>query len=123
MRTLSFDRLVTYLEGREDVVFAAVFGSARDGELEEGSDVDLGVCFLEPLETDALLSFLADVTDCLQFDVIDLVDVSRTNNPILAFEAISGHLLCRNDIARTAEVVSLISREYEDAMVQLRRVA
>lgn len=122
MRILNFDSLTTYLADREDVVFAVVFGSAQDGELAEESDVDLGVCLREPLDTDALLSFLADVTDCLQFDLIDVVDVSRAN-PILAFEAISGRFLCRNDIAKTAEVVSLISREYEDAMVQLRRVA
>ena len=42
-------------------------------------------------------------------------------SPILAFEAISGRILCKNDPDRTAAAFSLISREFEDAVCDIRR--
>ena len=122
MRTLDLDRLAAYLAERQDVAFAVVFGSARHGTARPGGDLDLGVCFRVTPDTDALLGLLADIADLLQFDAIDLVDLSRAD-PILGFEAISGRFLCKNDRGKTAEICSLISREYEDVMVQLRRAA
>jgi hypothetical protein len=49
---------------------------------------------------------------------IDLV-VLNADNPILAFEAISGRFLCKNDLEKTAAFFSLVCREYEDVMANL----
>ena len=122
MRTLDLDRLAACLSEREDIAFAVVFGSAKDGTVGPESDLDLGVCFRSQPDTEELLEFMAEVAAVLQFDSIDVVDLAKAD-PILGFEAISGRFLCRNDRARTAELCSLISRVYEDAIAQLHRVA
>jgi len=122
MRELALDKLSVYLSRRHDVLFAVIFGSAKNGKLGPDSDVDIGILFREKHGLKERIEILADIADLLKCDEIDVTDL-QTANPFLAFEAISGRFLCRNDRARTAETCSLICREYEDAMVQLHRVA
>ena len=119
MRTLDLDALGDFLSKREDIAFAVVFGSAAGGEVRDGSDLDLGIFFTEKPGSEELIDLLTDVADLLAFDRIDLTDLSKAD-PILAFEALSGRFLCKNDRAKTAEFSSLTSRLYEDVMVRLK---
>ena len=122
MKQIPLDRLSSFFAQRKDIAFAVLFGSAQDGHLAEESDVDVGVCFLTRPTTEARLELMAAITDITDCDTIDLVDLLQAP-PVLAFEAIRGRFLAKNDPARTAEVVSLMCRTYEDAMCQLNRVA
>lgn len=122
MKTVPLEQLSALLRARKDIVFAVVFGSSQNGSLGEDSDVDLGIYFDPDPDTETLVDLLTEVADVLSVDDVDFCDLRRAD-PILGFEAISGRMLCKNDPARTAEVVSLISREYEDAIWQLQHAA
>jgi len=101
------------------VVAATVFGSARDGLVRPGSDLDLAILFHEPLAPEEFLQFYADLCDLVPgVERVDLVRLNRAD-PILAFEAISGRFLCKNDPERAAAFFSLVCREYEDVMGNL----
>jgi len=115
-----------YLQRDSRVVGATVFGSARDGRVRPGSDLDLAVLFDKPLSAEEFLDFYSDLCD--QVPGVEKVDLIRLNqaDPILAFEAISGAFLCTNDVDKMAGYFSLVCREYEDVMGNLehqRRLA
>ena len=122
MHMVDLERLASYLDARSDVVFAVVFGSGRDGAIREEGDLDIGVLFRSKPSMDTLVRFMTEAAEVADFDVIDLVDLHNAD-PILAFEALSGRFLCKNDRGMTAEFTSLISREYEDIMRRYRVAA
>jgi predicted nucleotidyltransferase len=122
MQTIPAEALGAFLSKRKDVVFAVLFGSARDGGVRDGGDVDIGIYFDPKPNTEEFVDFLVRTADLLEVDEIDCTDL-RSADPILAFEAVSGRMLCKNDPARTAAIVSLISREYEDALWHLQHPA
>lgn len=104
---------------RQPVVIAAwLFGSAQEGELRPGSDVDLGVLFAASPTLDTLADLRAEVQAALRIDDIDLIPLNEAG-PILRFEAISGRPIFCRDVSRRAEFASLTAREYEDAMALL----
>ena len=116
---VDLDKLGEYLRRDPRVVGATVFGSARDGRVRPGSDLDIGVLFDEPLSAEDFLQFYSALCD--QVPGVDKVDLIRLNqaDPILAFEAISGTFLCTNDVDKMAGYFSLVCREYEDVMGNL----
>jgi predicted nucleotidyltransferase len=108
-----------YLSQDARVIMATVFGSARNGIVKPGSDLDIGILFQRALAPAEFLEFYSDLCDQVpRVERVDLV-VLDADNPILAFEAISGRLLCKNDLEKTAAFFSLICREYEDVMANL----
>jgi predicted nucleotidyltransferase len=118
MLAANLSQLGEYLDSRTDVACAVVFGSAQDGHVKPGSDLDLALLFSNKPKGESYIRFLVEVADAADFDVIDLVDQAHAD-PILGFEAISGRFICKNDPARTAEMSSIISREYEAVMMLL----
>ncbi len=122
MPRANLEQLGGYLAARVDVVCAVVFGSAQDGTVREGGDLDLEVSVTEKPKGDAYVDFLVETAEAAEFDVIDLVDLDQAD-PILAFEALSGRFLCKNDPGKTAALASLVSREYEDVMYRLNHAA
>ena len=111
--------LGAYFAQDRRVVAATAFGSAQDGLVQPGSDLDLAVLFHEPLTAAEFLRFYADLCDRVPgVERVDLVRLNRSD-PILAFEAISGRFLCKNDPDKAAAFFSLVCREYEDVMGNL----
>jgi predicted nucleotidyltransferase len=108
------------------IVGATVFGSARDGIVRPGSDLDLAVFFDHPLPAEEFLDFYSALCDQVpRVGRVDLVCLNKAD-PILAFEAIGGRFLCTNDKEKMAAYFSLVCREYEDVMGNLehqRRMA
>ena len=117
--TVDLERLTEYLAGRPCVVAATVFGSASDGKVQPGSDLDLAILFETKPEPQEFLQFYSDLCD--EMPRVQNVDVVILNDadPILAFEAISGRFLCKNNLPKTAAFFSLVCREYEDVMGNL----
>lgn len=102
------------------IVGAWLFGSAKDGEVRYGRDVDIGVLFDKKPGLDALALCRARLQKALQSDDIDLV-VLNGASPILRFEALCGKRVYCADEDRCAEFASLTAREYEDEMAMCSR--
>ncbi len=107
-------------EASPNVIAAWAFGSAQDGMVRPGSDVDIGILAQTLPGLEEQLDLLIRLQDTLGFEDIDLV-ILNDANPILRFEAISGRLLFCRDVGRRVEFVSLSAREYEDAMAFWQR--
>ncbi|MBM3144848.1 MAG: nucleotidyltransferase domain-containing protein [Chloroflexi bacterium] len=102
-----------------NVIAAWAFGSAQDGEIREGGDVDIAVLFHAIPSLDERAGLRAALQTNLQFDDIDLL-VLNGASPITRFEAISGHSIYCRDVWARAEFDSLTAREYEDAIAFLQ---
>ena len=102
-----------------NVIAVWAFGSAQDGHIREGGDLDIGILFESPPSLDELAELRSDLQQALRFDEIDLVALNRAN-PLLRFEALSGRLIFCRDLVSRADFASLTAREYEDEMAQLR---
>ena len=102
-----------------NVVAAWVFGSAQEGIVRVGGDIDIGVLFGRKPSLDELIDLRICLQNALAYDDIDLVVLNDTS-PILRFEAVSGRLVYVIDRVRCATFVSLTAREYEDEMAQWR---
>ena len=122
MLNVNLRKLGEYLDLRADVLCAVVFGSAQDGKVNPGSDLDIGIFFTEKPKGEKYIRLLVEIAEAAEFDVIDLVDLG-TADPILAFETLSGNFICRSNPDKTAELTSLVCREYEDTMFRLNRAA
>ena len=115
MRAIDWQKTIPIWEETPEVIAAWAFGSALDGQLAPGSDVDVGVWFEAPPSFERQLALLARLQETLGVDEVDLV-VLNDANPILRFEALSGRTLYCRDRSRCAGFASLTAREYEDAM-------
>ena len=102
-----------------NIVVAWVFGSAQEGIVRVGGDIDIGVLFGRKPSLDELIDLRICLQNALAYDDIDLVVLNDTS-PILRFEAVSGRLVYVIDRVRCATFVSLTAREYEDEMAQWR---
>ena len=74
-----------------DIAFAYLFGSAKEGSLKEGSDVDIALYYTgkEDLMRFYVEEELEKVFGGIVFDLVEL----QKANPVLAFEALSGSVL------------------------------
>ena len=119
-RVIDWESLEPIWATTPDVVAAWAFGSAQDGQLRDGSDVDIGVLMARPPTFDEQLDLLGRLQNALALDEIDLVVLNEAH-VILRFEAVSGRRLFVRDLPAAAEFVSLTAREYEDAMALIER--
>jgi predicted nucleotidyltransferase len=114
-RTIDWQQAASIWPATPGLIAAWAFGSASDGLVAPGSDVDVGVWFETLPSFEQQLALLARLQEALGIDEIDLVVLNEAN-PILRFEALSGRALyCREPNLR-AGFASLTAREYEDAM-------
>jgi predicted nucleotidyltransferase len=119
-RAIDWQRAAQIWQETPAVIAAWAFGSASDGQVAPGSDVDVGVWFETRPSFEQQLALLARLQEALGIDEIDLV-VLNDANPILRFEALSGRALFCRDPSRRAGFASLTAREYEDAMALWER--
>lgn len=108
-------------ESTPSVVASWSFGSAQNGIVAQGSDLDIAVLFSFPPSLEQLADLRADLQEALGIDAIDLM-ILNSAGTISAMEAVSGKaLFCSNRNTR-AEFVSLLSRQYEDDMAFLTKI-
>lgn len=115
---IKFDRepFKKFFSNDSNVICALIFGSSKDGVIKAGSDLDIAVLFHNPPKGEEKLEYYAKLCDVNKnIEQIDFVVLNEANE-ILAFEALKGEYLCKNDIERTAEFFSLICRMYEDTI-------
>ena len=106
--------------GTEDISFALIHGSAKDGIVKEGSDIDIAVYF----DVKPTLKHLAEVVRIVNSVIPNAeADVGVLNNsePVYRFEALKGRPLFINDKEKYLRFFSLTCREYESQMADYER--
>ena len=119
-KIIDWDRAQPVWQATPGVIAAWAFGSAQDGRVRVGSDIDIGLLMASLPSLDEQLELVAKLESALQVDTVDLV-ILNDANPILRFEAISGRAIYCRDMGRRAEFASLTAREYEDEMALWER--
>ena len=114
-RVIDWSKTETIFEETPNVVAAWVFGSAQEGRVRPGGDVDIGILYDRLPTLVERFDLLARLERVLAFAEIDLVPLNEAN-VVLRFEAASGRSLFCRDLTQRAEFVSLTAREYEMAM-------
>ena len=120
MLQVDWSRLDAFWPGQPEIEAVWVFGSARDGEVLEGSDIDFGILFRSLLTLDLLAEVRASLQTILNVDDIDLIVLNNASS-ILRFEAVRGRRLYCREVNRCAAFVSLAAREYEDDMAMVEK--
>ena len=109
--------LAKVLQKFEEIAFAYVFGSSKDEIVNEGSDIDIAVYFINKKnELDLRLQIIAELEILIpSFNNYDLV-VLNSANSILAMQAIKGKLLFVKDGCKNlyASFYSQTCRQFED---------
>jgi predicted nucleotidyltransferase len=117
-KPIDWEHLAAILGNIEPIEFAMVFGSARDGIVHAGSDLDVAVSLrgAEAQSIDLLLEIVGKVEDALGV-TCDLT-VLNTAGPVLRHETLTGRILfVRPDREEAfAEFYVRTSAEYEDLM-------
>jgi len=117
-KSIDLQHLAAVLEGIEYIEYAIVFGSAQNGIVCAGSDLDAAV-WLAPADTqtiDHLLEIVGKIEDT--FAVTCDLTVLNTAGPVLRHEALKGRVLfvrpgCEDDFS---EFYVRTCAEYEDLM-------
>ena len=114
---LDVNALTAAFAGDPRVVLAVLFGSAKDGTVRDGSDVDVGVLLSPSLTRLEFYGFYQELSTRLSgIAELDLVDLSCTGS-VLAFEALCGRRLIVRDEEAVAAFSSQTARQYEDDML------
>ena len=115
--TLDINALAAACAEDPRVVLATIFGSAKDGTVRHGSDVDIGVLLSPALSPLEFYAFYVEMTARLStIQELDLVDLNHADS-VLAFEALCGRRLFVRNNEAVAAFSSRIAREYEDDML------
>ena len=118
--TLDLQALTAALAEDSRVVLATVFGSARDGNVREGSDVDIAVLLSPQPSPVEFYDFYVSLANRLKtIPELDLIDLGRANS-VLAFEALCGRRLVVRDAKAATASASAVARQYEDDMLHAR---
>ena len=107
------------LVSRPWVIAAWLFGSAQDGHVRPGSDVDIAVLAEPSPSLDQQLELQASLSAATQEEV-DLVLLNGASS-ILRFEALQGRPIYCRDPEQRAIFASRTAREYEDDMALAER--
>jgi predicted nucleotidyltransferase len=120
MSDVDWTRVADTLTPDPNVLAAWAFGSARDGDVRRGGDIDVAVLFPIAPSLDECADLRADLQQALAFEEIDLV-VLNAASALLRFEALSGRRIVCRDEGGCAAFASLAAREYEDEMAFAER--
>ncbi|MCK4378776.1 MAG: nucleotidyltransferase domain-containing protein [Deltaproteobacteria bacterium] len=95
--------------------FCLLMGSAAEGKVAEGSDLDLAFYLTEPLTLDFYATVEAIIADYLPGVRCDIGILNKAE-PVFHFEALKGTLLFARSRELYASFFSLTCREYESQM-------
>jgi predicted nucleotidyltransferase len=124
MTHFKHSELANILQGFKEIAFAYLFGSAQEGVVNDGSDLDIAI-YLTEKETDLdlrirIVKGLEKVVPAISsYDLVIL----NTANSILAMQVLQGkQLFVRNEHKDLfAGFYSLTCRQYEDEMFWMKK--
>ncbi|MBE0536456.1 MAG: nucleotidyltransferase domain-containing protein [Phycisphaerae bacterium] len=115
------DKLTTAVrQACPEAVFAFLHGSARDGDIREGGDIDIAL-YLEGPTTLEILGRVIRAVEELAPGVRCDCGVLNRADCVYRFEALKGRMLFCRDEEKYAGFFSLTCREYEYQMADYER--
>ncbi len=119
--TFDIDKLADSVEKAcPEAVFALLHGSARDGFVREGADVDIAV-YIEGKPDFEFYRRAFEAVSSVAGDAEPDVGMLNNAEPVYRFEALKGRLLFSRDMEKYREFFSLTCREYESQMADYQR--
>ena len=109
-------------DGCPEMLFALLLGSARDGHVSPGGDLDMAVSLESGLNLTLVERITAIAQRVLPGIDIDIGCFDRAE-PVYRFEALKGRLLFARDNDRFLDAYSKACREYESQMYDYERQA
>jgi predicted nucleotidyltransferase len=103
-----------------EAVFAMLHGSAKDGVVREGGDIDIALYLEGPATVEVLTRVIATVEDFAPGVRCDCGVLNKADC-VYRFEALKGRMLFRRDEDKYAEFFSRTCREYEYQMADYER--
>ena len=103
-----------------EIIFAFLYGSAKDGTVKKGSDIDIAIYLNQKSD----LNSYTKIIDIVEKNVPGAqADIGILNNadPIYRFEALKGKMLFCKDKEKYTGFFSLTCRKYEDQMADYER--
>jgi predicted nucleotidyltransferase len=123
-RTIDIQQLTEIIRDKfPDIAFAYLFGSSQEGVVKQGSDLDIAVYYKGD---DIFIRFRLEeqLEQVIGNGIyIDVVELQKIDNTVLAFEALSGKQLFVRDecIDEYADFYVRICRKYEDEMYWMKK--
>jgi predicted nucleotidyltransferase len=119
--TFDIDELASALERRcPELIFALLHGSAKDGAVCSGSDIDLAVFVQGELKPALYANIHEEVMRMIPAVKCDIGILNRAE-PVYRFEVLKGRLLFSRDMEKYLRFFSLTCREYEDQIADYKR--
>jgi predicted nucleotidyltransferase len=116
-------KALTYLQSRQDILFAYLFGSFGRGKCLPLSDVDIAVHLKEPANIqEKKVEILFELIDVLQTDEIDLVILNTAALPLRMKILESKKVVVDHDPYQRHKYESLTMREYFDFSIKEREI-
>ena len=115
--------IVKLLKTIPEIQFILLFGSAKDGHMAEGSDVDLGIGLKKnSKEFDVLMIISALLENKFPEIPFDLVNLCKAS-PILRFEALQGEVIFLPDDKEEffSDFYAKTCAEYEDQVFWMKK--
>lgn len=101
--------------------FAFLFGSAKDGNVKSGADIDVGLYVDAPHDFDLYNRAMEAIEKVAPGVEPDISVVNRDSDVVLRFEILKGRKLFLRDLETYLDFFSLTCREYEDQMASYER--
>lgn len=119
----SIDTLAMSLKKLPEISFAYLLGSAQNGIMKAGSDLDIAI-FMDNNSTGSF-SIYRNICDCCSALLpgvrIDLGLLNQSQDPVYKYESIKGKLLFAKDTETWLRFFSVNAREYDSQMSHYRK--
>jgi predicted nucleotidyltransferase len=103
-----------------EIIFAILHGSAQNGTVKEGSDIDIAL-YIKGKADFELYTRIYKIFDSLIRGCEPDIGILNNAEPIYRFEALKGKLLFSRDEDKFLDFFSLACREYENQMADYER--
>jgi len=98
---------------RPKIILVIIFGSHGTDDQKPESDLDFAILFQENIDLYQEMNLLAKLSDILQFENIDLVNLNKA--PVtLQFNALGGKIIYEHDHALTSDYMEKVFTIYGD---------
>lgn len=121
-RTIDLQQIAqTIRENFPDVAFAYLFGSAKDGMVKPGSDIDIAA-YYEGDDVFFRFKIQTQIEKVIQGIPVDIIELQKAN-PVLAFEVLCGTQLFVKESCweKYLDFYTLTCRLYEDEIYWMKK--
>jgi predicted nucleotidyltransferase len=124
MKTIDIQQLGEVIKDNfPDIAFAYLFGSSQNGTVNDKSDIDIAIYYKG---NDIFIRFRVEeqLEKVIGYEIrIDIVELQKTENSILAFEVLNGKMLFVRDeyMDDYLDFYTFTCRQYEDDIYRMKK--